>query len=53
MRCQSGSLSATKSKLAAGCCIAEAYRFTEFVELFAAFYGADRFSGHAAKDRDH
>ncbi len=28
-------------------------RFLEFVELFAAFCGADRFSGHAAKDRDH
>ena len=33
MRCQSGSLSATKSKSPAGCCIAEAYRFTEFVEF--------------------
>ena len=36
MRCQSRSLSATKSKSPAGCCIAEACRFTEFVELFAA-----------------
>jgi hypothetical protein len=53
MRFPSESLSATKSKSPAGYCIAEACRFTEFVELFATFYDAGRFSGHGAKDRGH
>jgi hypothetical protein len=52
MRLQNPSHSRGKSKSAVGCCIAKAYRFTEFVELFAAFYDADQFFGRAAKDRD-
>jgi hypothetical protein len=50
---QNGLLLPGKPRSPVGYWIAEVFPFVEFVELFAAFCDADRFSGHVAKDHDH